>query len=229
MKLKVLMSVVLGVALAGCWTVRETDYPQVAMTAIPKGKDLKVQVAGFDALVTSYVPVYGYETVVGPTRDYGYYGYRPFATTVATEAYIPQAAATTVFRDRATEALEKCGFTLRAPDPSHRVEVVFSGPFYRDGDSFRSFAWNLFTLFTADQARQEWTAKLRIYDLKTGKCLLMKDYAQEYDVLVWGPVPIFSPSGSAKPRYNTIQSWCLAALTDRATADASAFLSKLGR
>ena len=225
MKFKMLFLSALVAALSGCWTLRETEYPKTSVTALPQGKELKVQLAGFDAALTSYVPVYGYETAVVPR--YGRHGYgHYYATTVATETYVPQSSATPVFRDRAMEAFEKGGYTLQAPDPTYRVQVTFAGPFNEDGDSWKSFAWNLFTVFTADQANQTWTAKLRISDLRTGKLLLFKEYSQPYDVLVWGPIPIFSPAGSSKTRFNTIQCWCLTALTDLAVGDATAFLSK---
>lgn len=224
MKINILFGAAVCAALTGCFTVRETEYPVTQVTALPQGRELKVQVAGFDAMITSYVPVYGYETVVSP--HYGPYGHYHYGVaTVATETLVPQASPTTVFRDRAMELLEKGGYMLRAPQPRFQVEVQFSGPFSEDGDSWKSFAWNLFTVFTADQAKQTWSAKLRIHDLQTGKLVLFKDYVQVYDVLVWGPIPIFSPGGSSKTRFNTMQSWCLTALTDQAVADATAFLA----
>ena len=52
-------------AFTGCWTVRETPPPNVAVTRVPEGKNLTVQVAGFDATVTTYETAYGYTTVSG--------------------------------------------------------------------------------------------------------------------------------------------------------------------
>ena len=228
MKFKMLFLSALVAALSGCWTLRETEYPKTSVSALPQGKELKVQLAGFDAVITSYVPVFGYETAVVP--HYGRHGRRHYhMETVETRTYIPTATPTTAFRDRAMETLEKCGFILQAADPRYRVEVSFAGPFNADSDIWTSLAWNVFTAFTADQANQTWTAKLRITDLTTGKLLLFRDYSQFYDVLVWGPIPIFSPFGSSKTNFNTIQCWCLTALTDLATGDATAFLTKLAQ
>ena len=38
--------------LAGCFTLQETPYPEMAMTALPEGKQLSVQLRGFKAVVT---------------------------------------------------------------------------------------------------------------------------------------------------------------------------------
>lgn len=215
--------------LSGCVTFNETDCLQTPIRALPAGKSIKIQVAGFDALVTTYIPVYGYSTVIGGDVWYGphgrYYG-GPYATTVATETIVPQASPTTVFRDRAMETLEKCGFILQAPDPQYRLEVNFSGPFVSDGDTWTMVAWNVFTLLTADYGTQTWTAKLKLHDLKTGKLVFFKDYEQRYQVTVWGPIPIFCPGACSKTKYGAMQSWCLTVLTDQALADAADFLSK---
>ena len=226
---KILSSFVLIAAVAGCVSFNETVYPDVAVPQLPAGKEIKVQVSGFDAVITSYVPVYGYSTVYGGDYWYGprghWYG-GPCATTVATETYIPQASPTSAFRDRATETLEKCGVILRAADPEYRIEVTFSGPYISDGEYAEMLAWNILTLLTADYAAQTWTAKLKIYACASGKMLFSKEYSQNYEVTVWGPIPIFCPGASSKTKYNAIQSWCLTALTDLSVADAVGFLTK---
>ena len=219
----------MALGLAGCISFNETEYPAVSAPSLPKDREIRVQVAGFDAMFTSYTPVYGYSTVVGGDYWYGHHGRYyggPYMTTVATETYIPQAAPTTMFRDRATETLEKCGFVLQAPNPAYRIEVTFSGPFISDGDYAKVLAWNILTILTADYGTQTWTAKLKLYGVATGKLLLSRDYSQKYEVTVWGPIPIFSPGAASKTKYNAIQSWCLTALTDLSVADAVDFLSK---
>lgn len=213
-------------ALAGCMSFNETEFPAVSLTPLPADKPVKVQLAGFDAVITTYVPVYGYATVVGGPGWYGphhRYCATPYAQTVATETIVPQAAPTTVFRDRACEALERSGCVLQAADPQYRLEVTFSGPVITDGDAWTGVAWNVFTLLTADYAAQLWTAKMKIHDVKTGRLVLFRDYEQRYSVTVWGPIPIFSPGASSKTKYSAMQSWCLTALTDRALADALVF------
>ena len=217
------------VCLSGCVSFNETEYPVVALPHFPAGKEVKVQVSGFDALITSYIPVYGYSTVYGGDYWYGRHGHwygGPYATTVATETYVPQASPTSAFRDRATETLEKCGAILRAPDPKYRIEVTFGGPMISDGDYAEMLAWNILTILTADYAAQTWTGKLKIYEVATGKLVFSRDYSQKYEVTVWGPIPIFCPGASSKTKYNAIQSWCLTALTDLSVADAVGFLTK---
>jgi len=227
--------VLTGAALAvcaGCVCFNETEIQPTAVPALPAGKSLAVQVAGFDAFVTTYTSVYGYSTVVGGDGWYGPYGRwygGPYATTVATETIVPQASPTSAYRNRATETLEKCGYVLQTNDPQYRLEVTFEGPFVSSGDAWASFAWNILTLLTADYATQAWTAKLKIYHSKTGKLELIRDYEQRYEVSVWGPIPIFSPGACDKTKFAFIQGQCLTALTDRALLDAADFLSKHAR
>lgn len=224
MNFKTVFCAFAAMLLAGCFTVGETEYPQLVQTSLPKGRDLPVQLAGFEASITSYIPVYGYETVLAPAPGPRHRRHL-YATTIATETYIPQVNNTTAFLDRAADTLEKCGFTLQTTCPQYRVEVKFSGPFISGAENAASLAWTLFTLFTTDYGVQTWTARMKIYDNATGKVCLFRDYTQKYEAYVWGPLPIFSPAGSDKCSYNVMQSWCLTALTDRAMADATAFLS----
>ena len=220
--------------LCGCLTVRETERPEIRMPAVPQERNVKVQVAGFDAKVTTYVPAYGYATIT----DFGgpaYYGRRGRCygglrtTTVQTTEFIPQVEATAAFRNRATDALERCGCLVQTADPQYRVEVRFDGPFAEDGDGWATAGWMLCTLFTADYNAQTWRAKLKVHDLHTGRLLLERDYSQHYEVVVWGPIPIFSPGCAAENSANRISSWCLEALTDRAVADVLDFLNQTVR
>ena len=94
-----------------------------------------------------------------------------------------------------------------------------------DGERAAEAAWTIFSLLTADYGVHTWTAKLKVYDVDTGKLLMHCDYSERYSALVWGPIPLFSPAGSDKTSANSMQSWCLMALTDRAMADATAFLA----
>ena len=48
-------------AFAGCFTIFESEYPVVEMAAAG-GADIKVQLSGFEAAVTTYEVLYGYET-----------------------------------------------------------------------------------------------------------------------------------------------------------------------
>jgi hypothetical protein len=227
MKIKLqTLAFIAALSTAGCFTVNETPYPSVSPSAAPADKAVNVQLSGFEAAVTTYVPVYGYETVLSSAHGHGPRRHRLYATTIATETYVPQVNNSTAFIDRATDTLEKCGYVLQTTNPKYRIEVKFSGPFVTDGEVAKSAAWSLLTVFTADYGTQTWTARLKIHELATGKVVLFRDYTQKYESLVWGPLPIFSPAGSDKSDYNMMQSWCLTALTDRAMADATAFLSK---
>lgn len=217
--------------LAGCWTVRETDFPEVASGKLSSGSEIRVQLAGFDATVTSYLPVYGYATV--STWDNSWYGwhgrrhYGGFRTeTVSTTDFVPQVARTSAYRDRAADALEKGGCILQAAEPKYRIEVRFDGPFGEDGDGWAKFGWMVCTIFTANYDAQTWTAKLKIHDCTSGKLLYEKDFSQHYEAVVWGPIPIFSPGSSEKTSNGYMQHFCLSALTDRAVADALAYLGR---
>ena len=218
--------------LVGCWTVRETDHPAVAVARMPEGRDVRVQVAGFDMTETTYETAYGYTTVStfgGPYygrhgRYYGGYG----TTTYRTTEFIPHTEATSAYRDRATDALERSGCILQTKDPQYRVEVRFEGPFAESGDCWATAGWMICTIFTADFGAQVWFAKLKIHDLKTGKMIFEKNFVERDEAVVWGPIPIFSPACSSRTSPVVMKENCLVALTDRAVAEAVAFLSGRG-
>ena len=226
MNIKAFSAAAAALALSGCFTVYQTPYPE---TSIRSSKDggpgTAVQISGFEATVTTFVPVYGYGTVVGrvpgPYRRHGYIE----TTTIATETYIPRAEQTPEFRDRAAEALEMAGFNLQTTNPVYRVDVRFVGPSVSNTDRTVSFLWNILSILSADYGTQTWTAKLKIYEIATGKLAFYKDYTQKYQVAVWGPIPLLSPSGATDTSYNAMQSWTLSALTDIAVSDAAAFLA----
>ena len=215
--------------LAGCWTVRETAHPAAAVVAMPSGRDVRVQVAGFDMTVTTYETAYGYTTVStfgGPYygrhgRYYGGYG----TTTYRTTAFIPRTEAISAYRDRATDALERAGCIVQTQDPQYRVEVRFEGPFTESGDVWATAGWMLCTIFTADFGAQVWSAKLKIHDLKTGKMIHKRDFVERDEAVVWGPIPIFSPACSMRTSAGVMMDNCLTALTDRAVAESVAFLT----
>jgi len=217
--------------LAGCWTVREPVAPDVRAERLPKDREVRVQLAGFDAQVTRYVPAYAYSTVTtfgspaccGPYRQY--YDAGIGTSMVSTTGFLPQAEATATYRNRATDILERAGCILQTKDPQYRVEVRFEGPFDEPGDTWAMFGWSVCTLLTADYGAQDWTAKLKIHDMKTGKLVYEKDHTQRYEAVVWGPIPFFSPLGSDRTSTPVMQDWCLTMLTDVAVADALAFFA----
>ena len=216
-------------AFTGCWTVRETPPPEVAVGSVPDGRDLKVQVAGFDATVTTYETAYGYTTVSGFGGPY-YCGYRRYyggygTTTYTTTTFIPHTEPTPVYRDRATDALERAGCIVQTRDPAYRVEVRFDGPFDESGDTWATVGWMVCTLFTADFGAQNWTARLKIHDLASGKLIHEKDLSVRDEAVVWGPIPFFSPGSAVRTSYGTMKDNCLSALTDLAVAETVSFLS----
>lgn len=222
---------ILPFILAGCWTVREAQKPEIPNVRLPAGKELKVQVAGFDMTVTTYEAAYGYATVSGFGGPYydcrgryrGGYGTATYTTT----EYIPHTESTPVYRNRATDALERAGCIVQARDPKYRVEVRFDGPFSESGDAWATAGWLVCTIFTADFGAQNWTAKVKVHDLTTGKLLHEKDLSVRDEAVAWGPIPIFSPSCAARTSGSVLKDNCLTALTDLACADAVSFLASL--
>ena len=218
-------------ALAGCWTVRETPPPQAVVAKVPEGKNLTVQIAGFDAIVTTYDAAYGYTTVsgFGPYYDCRgrYRGSTYGTTTYSTTEYIPHTESTPVYRDRATDALERAGCIVQAKDPRYRIEVRFDGPYNDSADYWKAAGWLICTILTADYWTQGWTAKLKIHDLSSGKLIHEKDLMVRDEAVVWGPIPIFSPASASRTSSIVMMNNCLTALTDLAVADAVSFLSTL--
>ncbi|MBO7722017.1 MAG: hypothetical protein J6T01_06395 [Kiritimatiellae bacterium] len=219
-------------AAAGCFTVRETEFPVTGQLPSLAGRDVKVQIAGFDATVTTYVTAHGYSTVynAGPWYDWhGRYRCGYGISTVSTTEYIPRTLATPAYRNRATDLMERAGCIVQTPEPQYRVEVRFNGPFVTAGDGWATAGWMILSIFTANYGAQSWTAKLKIHDVKSGRLLLERDYLREYEVVVWGPVPIFSPAFSDKTYGSAMQDVCLSSLTDEAVADAVGFIANRRR
>ena len=217
--------------LAGCFTLKQTPMPQVEMSRAPQGADVKVAVSGFAATVTDYIPVFGHQTVyVDHGPYYGRHGRRYWGgghyETVTSETMVPQVRASDAFVTRAQNLLEDAGFLVRAPQPDYTLEVTFGGPFVRDDERAVEFAWLLCSVLSAEYSTQTWTAKLRIYDAKTGRVAFTREYAQKYEDCAWSPLFFIGLAGRTENSFNFMQSWCLTALTDRTVSDATAFLAQ---
>ena len=222
---KIIVPAIAAAILSGCFTFSETPYPETVVASLPEGKEISIQLRGLKAMVTEYMSVYGYDTVWVEGHPRGRYGWAPgHYRTVSSSAYIPQVSESDVFAQRARTIAESSGFTTMAQKPDYIVETTFGGPFVSDSERGVSAAWMLLSVLSADYGVQTWTAKLKIYDNKTGKLVFHHDYSQRYEVVVWGPLPILSPAGSTKNTVNAMQSWCLTALTDRVMADTASFL-----
>lgn len=230
MKLLRFLAALVPVFVSGCWTVRETVHPAIEIAALPAGTEPHVQLAGFEATVTTYDVVCGYATVTGynwPCHHgrRGWHGGGFSTATYSTATYVPQVLSTPVYRNRAADALERAGCILQTTKPDYRIEVRFDGPFSEAGDGWAAFGWAVCTLFTADYAGQAWQAQLRIHDLKTGKLVMSRTLSQRDEAVVWGPIPFFSPGASERTTEGMQKALCLTALTDAAVAETVKFLA----
>ena len=225
MKTHFLASVLAVTALAGCWTVSETEYPEVKVTPLPAGKAMAVSLVGFEAGVSKYVPVEGHEQMSVADSDHTDGPYAKAAS--CTNGYC--ALRSTFSRrliDRAAVGLERKGFVIRNMSPDYVIELKFSGPVVPDYDVLKQVGRLIFTVFTYERITETWSARLRIYDRASRKWIFTKDYVQEYSDAEWGPIPVASPACSPKIRSSAASSWALTALTDQAIADASAALAE---
>ena len=224
---KILSAVASAALLSGCWTFGTSEYPQTQATQAPSDTNITVAVTGFAAVQTWFRDIVSYDTVYVP----GYYGRRycrpGYVTTVPTRHFIEEASPTDAFRLRAQDLLEKAGFSVGATTPDLTVDVVFSGPRREDNDVAAGLAWMVCTVFFCDYEAETWTAQLRIRDNRTGKLVFHNDYSQRYETKVFGLIPLFGPASCEKTGAGYMQGWCLSALTDRAVADATAFLATL--
>ena len=215
------------VLLSGCWTFGTSEYPQTKTVAAPASTNVTVAVTGFAASQAWVRDTVSYDTVYVP----GYYGRRycrpGYITTVPVRHYISESTPTDAFRLRAQDLMEKAGYSVGATTPDWTVDVVFSGPIRKSADTSVELAWMVFTAFFCDYTAETWTAQLRIRNNHTGKLVFHNDYSQRYETKVFGLIPLFSAAACDESGAGYIQSWCLSALTDRAVADATAFLSTL--
>ena len=225
--MKKLILILAAAALSGCWTFSTTEYPATQLIQPPAGTNVTVGVTGFDAVQTWYRDVVSYSTVYVPGY-YGRYRYRPgYVATVPSSYMMAEAVPTDAFLVRAKDLFEKAGFSIGAATPELTVDVTFGGPVVESGDRAAGFAWMLCTVFFCDYEAVAWTAQLRIRDNRTGKLVFHNDYVQRYETKVFGLIPLFGIASCEETTPGYMQSWCLSALTDRAVADATSFLSSL--
>ena len=195
------------------------------MTPAPTGRDVFIKLNGFEATLTEYIPIYGYETSFVGGGRHGRRN-RPMGRDVrTTEMRIPRIHITKAYLEKASNILEENGYILRKDPAEYTVDVAFGGPFVSSGETFAEFMWMLSSVFSAEYAVQNWSAKLKVYDNKTGRLIFTKDYKQKYDAAVWSPLFFIGLSGSEETTFNFIQNWALASLTEQTMADATAFLS----
>lgn len=218
---KLAYALVLAALASGCWTFNETPYPETTVLPPSATTNVTVAVQGFYAALSDYETVSSLQTVYVPGHHHHYGHYE----TVTTQTLVPVKRETDAFLQRARDAFERAGYNIAALQPDYTVEVNFSGPITSSADSTKTFLCELLTAFLCDYTTSRWTATLRVRDNRTGKLLLSHDYDQRYETNVIGLVPLFSIAACDETSSARVQSWCLAALTDRAVADATACLS----
>ena len=229
-KVQLMLACACALVLSGCFTWHETAPVHVQMSKVPTGREVTVALSGFAATITEYIPVYGHQTYYveggpawGRRGRRGWYG--GHYETARTETLIPKVEKTEAFRRRAQDLLEDNGFLLRAAPADYNVDVVFEGPFVSEDELSVEYLWMFCSVLSAEYSIQNWTAKLRIHDNKTGRVVFTREYAQKYENVAWSPLFFIGLAGYTRNTYNYMQCWCLTALTDRAMADATAFLS----
>ena len=228
-----LAAAVAATALAGCFTVYETETPEVVMSKV--AGDKKVAVEGFLTTVVTYTSVYTTETGFvdrGPYYRYGrhhrhYYAPGPMLATTTTETLIPQVSTTDAYMKRAQSRLEEAGCILRAAPAKYVVSGEFAGPFNPPGANWRRAAIDLGSALFAMYDTASYTLSVKVYDQDTGKPIFAQNYEQTYSATGFSPLWILGMMAYDNITSGFQHSWCLSVLTDRAMADVSAFLSQL--
>ena len=208
---------------AGCWTVSETEYPDVEAARLPAGKAASVSFSGFEVELQKFVPVEGHEQMKTNAAD-RVDGPCVVENGSTNRFFMTRNTATRKLTDRAAVGMERKGFEIKTSNPQYVVDMKYTGPFDRDYDAFKWLGLSICTLFTADKNVQIWTGELKVYDRATKKAIFEKSYTNEYSVAVWGPIPIASPACHPRITCTACSSAALSALTDEAIADASKFL-----
>ena len=132
---------------------------------------------------------------------------------------------TDVFLQRAVSNLEKAGCILRATPATYTVVGSFAGPYADAMASLKSLGVLLGSVLSARFEMLAYSAEVKVYETASGKLVFSRTYTQDYYASGWSPVPIFGIMDFEKVESTYMKSWCLAALTDRITADVSAWLA----
>ena len=213
------------VLLAGCFTLSQSEYPKTQLSTVP---GVKVQVEGFQASVIDYTPVYSTSTYVTHGAWYGPHHYYagPVVGSYTTQSYVPTLRNTDVFLQRASANLEKSGCVLRAVPAKYTVSGVFGWPVREETAALKSVGVFVGSILSARFEMLSYTAEVKVYESATGKLVFSQAYTQNYYASGWSPIPLFGIMEFEKVHGEYMKSWCLAALTDRITADVSSFLSQ---
>lgn len=212
-------------ALSGCWTVSETEFPVVSTASAPVGKSVIVKFANFRTGVYDYKPVEGHETMqcAADAAEIKKEFQQDYVD--SSMSWMLQKSASGTLVSRAISEFRRQGYVINPNRAKYMIEVSFKGPVLPDYDVLRQCGYYLCTLFTAENTKMTWSAELHVRNAKTDESLFSKSYDQEYEITTWGPLPLLSPCFSLKTSVNCASCWALTALTDRAIADATAFLA----
>ena len=206
--------------VAGCWTVSESEYPDVEVAKLPAGKTASVSFSGFEVELQKYVPVEGHEQMKTNADD-RVDGPCVKENNATNQFYMTRNTVTRKLIDRASVGMERKGFEIKTADPQYVVDMKYAGPFDRDYDALKWLGLSICTLLTADKNVETWTGQLKVYDRASKKTVFEKSYTNEYSVAVWGPIPVASPACHSKITCTACSSVALSALTDEAISDAS--------
>ena len=210
----------IAVLFAGCWTVSETEYPDVEVARLPAGKATSVSFSGFEVELQKFVPVEGHEQMKTNAAD-RVDGPCVKENNSTNQFYMTRNTVSRKLIDRASVGMERKGFEIKTRNPQYVVDMKYTGPFDRDYDALKWLGLSLCTILTADKNVQTWTGDLKVYDRATKKAIFEKSYTNEYSVAVWGPIPIASPACHPQITCTACSSAALSMLTDEAIADAS--------
>ena len=216
-----------SVVFTGCWTVSETEYPVVDVTQAPAGAPIKVRLENYRTGVYNYVPVEGHESMDPESgRTSAEEARRQQADMGdSTVAFGLQGTASGRIVSRSIAELERKGYKIDRTHPDYVISARFTGPEYYDYDMLRQLGYMICTLFTAEKSEVTWRAHLAVYNSDMTKVLHEKDFEQNYQTTVWGPIPIASPACNVKVTEHASSSWALTALSDQVLAEATAFIA----
>ena len=171
---KIGLMLLLPLAVAGCFTLSQSEYPTVEMTAVAGG--VKLQLEGFQSTVIDYTPVYSTSTYVaadpywhGPYRRHRRGGM--YWGTYTTETYVPTVRNTDAFLQRAMSNLEKAGCVLRATPATYTVVCSFAGPSSDEMASLKSLGVFLGSVLSARFEMLSYTAEVKVYETASGKLI----------------------------------------------------------
>ena len=214
----------ISAVLSGCWTVSETEYPDVEVTRLPAVNATSVSLSGFEVDLQRYVPVEGHEQMKTNASD-RVDGPCVKASSATNEFYMTRNTATGKLIDRVAIGMERKGFEIKSANAQYVLDMKYAGPFDRDYDALKQVGLGLCTILTAEKNVETWTGHMRVFDRVSRQMVFERHYTNEYAVTVWGPIPIASPACNEKITCTACSSAALSALTDEAIADASKFIA----